>query len=350
MKALLPISLVYGLIVWLRDLAFDTGVLKSRNAGVPVISVGNLTVGGTGKTPLVEYIVGKLSRRDRRVAVVSRGYKRTSRGVVVVSDGAGTLVDSASGGDEPVQVARKFPQAIVVVGEKKVDAARVAVDEFKAGIVVMDDGFQHRYLQRDLDIVVVDARTDVTTEPLLPAGRKREPLSALKRAHVVVVSHVGNHASAAEWETKLSPWYQGAIVGFRHEVESIGTASSSVFRSLDEYAGRKVLAFSGIGNPKGFIDTLGSLGMKVVGNKPFPDHHIFTSGDMEEILSESRLCEAEACVTTEKDFIRLQSTPELLDRLNAKCPVWYVKIKASFIFGEQEFVRMLESVVGGKVV
>ena len=177
MKLLLPFAWLYAVPITLRNTLFDRGVLKQRAVNVPVISVGNLTVGGTGKTPLVEYIVRYLLALGRRVGVVSRGYKRRSKGVVVVSDGRELRVDARDAGDEPMQIASAFPQAIVVVGERRFDAAQEAV-RLGAEVIVVDDGFQHRYLKRDLNIVVVDSTNDVTAEALLPrrrAGERPDP-------------------------------------------------------------------------------------------------------------------------------------------------------------------------------
>jgi len=199
---LLPLSWLYGLVVRLRNRLFDSRVLKSAAADVPVISVGNLTAGGTGKTPLVEYIAGHFLTQGRKVGIVSRGYGRASRGVVVVSDGSSLRADARAGGDEPVQMARKYPAAAVVVGEKRVEAARCAI-ELGAEVLLLDDAFQHRYLRRDVDILVLDSRKDIREEPLLPSGLRREPLSSLRRADLVVMSRIASRSVRVPWAPAL---------------------------------------------------------------------------------------------------------------------------------------------------
>ena len=211
---LLPFSWLYAMVMVCRNLAYDRGVFVVRGPGVPVISVGNLTAGGTGKTPLTEYIVGYLRNKHVRVAVVSRGYRRKSRGVVVVSDGKSVLVDATWGGDEPVQIAAKFPGVPVVVGERRVEAARIAVHALGAEVIVLDDGFQHRGIKRDLDILVMDARKDITSERLIPAGMRREPLNAIRRAGIVAFSRAEDRVV---WGPKVHRWYAGEDVLYRYE-------------------------------------------------------------------------------------------------------------------------------------
>ncbi len=345
MKILLPLSWVYGLVVLLRNRMFDWGLLKSTDIGVPVISVGNLTAGGTGKTPLVECIVRQLLDGNRRVAVVSRGYKRKSRGVIVVSNGTQVQVDVNTGGDEPVQIARKFPGAVVVVGERRVEAANTAVEQYGADVVVMDDGFQHRYLHRALDVVVIDSQHEIFRESLLPAGRKREPMSSLGRAQCVVLSHAGEETSEVRWRSALKPWYSGPVAAFRYAVRAVRINESKVLLSPEEYSGRRVFAFSGIGNPDQFLETLRSIGMNVVGQCSFSDHHTFTSADTSRVLTEAVRSKADICVTTEKDITRLGSS-ELLEMFSSQRPLWYTEIGVSFVFGEQEFMGLLEECTG----
>ncbi len=198
-KFLLPFSWLYGLAVTVRNLAYDKGWFRQETAGVPVVSVGNITAGGTGKTPLVEYLVRHLVASGKHPAILSRGYRRRSRGVVVVSDGKSMRSDAAMGGDEPVQMARKLATVPVVVAERRIAAARVAVRDFHADVLVLDDGFQHRSLKRDLNILIMDSRRDLVREPLLPVGLRREPLAAVRRANLVVLSKVDPSAGTVPW-------------------------------------------------------------------------------------------------------------------------------------------------------
>ncbi|MDT8323182.1 MAG: tetraacyldisaccharide 4'-kinase, partial [Bacteroidota bacterium] len=176
------ISSLYAIAMQLRNAAYDRGVLRAQDAGVPVISVGNITAGGTGKTPVVEALLVRLLAAGRRPAMVTRGYRRESRGLLVVSDGAGMLRDVRESGDEPYQVAAKFPRVPVIADEKRIRGCRHAVQRFDAEILLLDDGFQHRAVARDCDIVVVDAQIGLDGLRMLPSGRLREPLRNLARA------------------------------------------------------------------------------------------------------------------------------------------------------------------------
>jgi tetraacyldisaccharide 4'-kinase len=282
---LLPFSWFYGAAMLCRNMAFDMDLLKSKSAGVPVISVGNMTMGGTGKTPLVEHIVGECIAQGRKVAVVSRGYKRESNGVMVVSNGREMLVDATQGGDEPVQIARKHPKAIVVVGERRVDAAQRAVHEFKANVVVLDDGFQHRYLKRDLDIVVIDARKNLFALPLLPAGERREPVSGLRRAGLIAFSHVDEVPKDNEWPKWLSGKFPAPRISYRYKLDHIKQAGSDRELTTRDLKGRKMLLFSGIGDHQGFVRQMSRAGVDFSDDIRFPDHHAYSQNDLNLITN-----------------------------------------------------------------
>jgi len=343
---LLP-SLVYGLIIVLRNLAFDLHILKATRAGVPVISVGNLTTGGTGKTPLVEVIVRKLRKRGMRVAVVSRGYGRASEGVVVVADGTSILVNAQQGGDEPVQIARKHPGTVVVVAERRVEAATVAVRDLKAEAIVMDDGFQHRYLHRDVDIVAIDGRTNIVSEWLLPAGRKREPLRSLRRANAVVFTRTNAENSRSRMQEGLSPWFKGAVGFCRHQLDRVHDSVTGKDMVLEKVRLEPLMAFSGIASHEGYIAMLRKLGLHIVADAGFPDHHAYGVADVHTILRAANDAGARALITTEKDFSRLGGSPDMHRRLVEEMPLWYATVSAQFLQGQEDFDRLIERAVGG---
>ena len=263
----------------MRNAAFDTGVFRSRKVGVPVIAVGNMTAGGTGKTPVVELLVRLVSQHGARVGVISRGYGRTSRGVVIVADREHVCVDAQTGGDEPVQIARKFPGVPVVVGERRYDAAVTVVEECGAEIVVSDDGFQHRWLHRDRDIVVVDGAYDLAAEPMLPAGLRRESMRGLRRAHLVAMTACGDDREAPGRCDSLRQWFDGPIVTIERSLESIEEPRSGSRLSLERLRGVACFVFSGIGNPGRFTADLARAGARVVGERRFRDHHLFTRAE-----------------------------------------------------------------------
>jgi tetraacyldisaccharide 4'-kinase len=339
---LLPLSWLYALVMICRNKAFDVGLLKSVDAGVPVISVGNLTAGGTGKTPLVEFIARVLLSRGKRVAIVSRGYGRVSRGVQIISDGRSVLLDAAQGGDEPVQIARKFPGAIVVVGERRAEAARVAIDQLGANVIVIDDGFQHRYLRRDLDIVVVDSRTDLVREPVLPAGMRREPMAGLRRAGFLVFSKVSSKDVADARRSRLSPWFDGPTMSSRYRIESVHRAVDGTPVNVDELFVKPAVAFSGIGDHDGFVSGLRDLGCTVSADLRFPDHHRYSNNDFRRISSEMERSGAGICITTEKDATRILSNQESVRRFLQVHQVYYSRIMLDILDGKEILLSHLD--------
>jgi len=334
----MPLSWLYGLVVGIRNLLFDVGVLRTTAVDVPVISVGNMTAGGTGKTPLAERIVEYLLQRGLRVAVVSRGYGRHSRGVIIVSDGKSIRVEANQGGDEPVQIARKYPGVCVVVGERRVEAARTAVRDLKANVIVLDDGFQHRYLKRDLDIVVVDARKDLRDEPMLPAGKRREPLRGLRRADIVALSKV--EFDTIDWSERVRRWFGGPVVAFRHAITSVHRATDHTELAPSEYRRKAAIAFSGIGDHRNFVTGLEHEGFRIVGDVRFRDHHIYTISDIEKLSALQRSSHADIIVTTEKDIARLLVKGAVKEAID-KVPLDYVRVTVELVGGGDElFTRI----------
>jgi tetraacyldisaccharide 4'-kinase len=311
---------VYGAGVLLRNVAYDLHLLPSSTPAVPVIAVGNLTAGGTGKTPLVGWIVQYLLSHGVHPAIISRGYGRRSRGVLVVSDGTSVLLEADQGGDEPVQLARSFPGVPVIVGERRTAAAAVALERFHAEMLVLDDAFQHRAIGRHLNILVVDATRDLTQEPMLPAGRRREQLSSLQRASVVVFTHVRAGSGPVAWEYRLRNWYDGEIVYSGRQISSLRTAAGDV-RDAASYKGKRCLLLSGIGKPDQFERDVLALGVGVAGHMQYRDHHWYTANDIAAIVAEVKQTKAEVLLTTEKDMTRLSAMPDALATLAAAAEV-----------------------------
>lgn len=339
-----PLSPLYGAAVAARNLLFDAGVLRVRDVGVPVVSVGNLTAGGTGKTPLVEYLVRGLLARGHRPAVVSRGYGRTGRGTVVVGDGTGVRADSAAAGDEPVQIARRFPSAVVVVARRRADAADVAVKQLGADVVVMDDGFQHRWLARDLELVAVDATLDLRREPLLPAGLRREPLSALRRADLVVLTRAGEPALRERARARLGAVCSVPVLASTTRLEGFRDAGDRSLPS-DALRGVPVALFSGIGRPAAFTETMVAAGARVVASLEFPDHHPYTEPDIRRVLDAARAAGADRIVTTEKDARRLEGLPTGARAAASRAGILSTRVEAVFLEGEEHLDRRLDGLL-----
>lgn len=344
MKILLPFAWLYSCAMAVRNGLFDAGVVKQHDAGVPVLSIGNLTVGGTGKTPLVEYVVGHMLASGRKPAVISRGYKRSSKGVVIVSDGRCRQADVREGGDEPTQIVRKFPNAIVVVGERRADAARVAVT-LGADVVVMDDGFQHRYLKRNLDIVVIDSRKDLLADAVLPAGRLREPLSSLRRAHLIAFSHVEDRVPE-RLQREIERYCGAPSIAFRYRIGAIRRAADDVEVSAEAVRRMHLVAFSGIGNHEAFVEQLRNERFTLVGELRFPDHHRYGAWDMDLIEYTVRAFRADGLLTTEKDVVRLQADEPR--NLFEAYTVFYTTITVEIVRGEQTLHTSIARAIQGE--
>jgi tetraacyldisaccharide 4'-kinase len=290
---LVPLSWIYGAAVAARNALYDAGVFAAVAVGTPVISVGNIAAGGTGKTPLVEAIVGMLLGAGARPAVLSRGYRRTTSGTVTVSDGASVLADADAAGDEPAQIARKFPGCVVVVDEDRVRGARHIETAFRPDAIVLDDGFQHRALRRDLDIVVLAGER----EALLPAGHGREPEGSLRRAdHIVLAGGRGNAPGSAAGKP---------VARMRYELERFAGPAAGAAIDANQLAAGGFVAFCGIGNPSGFRATLAGAGIGPKEFLAFPDHRRYDAADLDSIESARRRSGAAFVVTTEKDAARL---------------------------------------------
>lgn len=330
-----------------RNQCYDAGIFGSNSAGVPVISVGNLTAGGTGKTPLVAEIAVRLRARGRRVGIVSRGYGRTTKGPVIVARGDGTSVGTEEAGDEATMLAERFRDAIVVVAEHRVRAAEIAVRELGADVLVMDDGFQHRALRRDLDILVIDGKRDLLREPMLPAGLRREPLSGMARAGLLGVSKLDRSEEVREIGRRLRRWNPSPVFGFRPVVSGIidlRTASA-----VNVQRGIKAYIVSGIGDPNGFAATVRGSGCCVAGETAFEDHHRYSAGDIATVISAARSAGAELIATTEKDAVRLRTT-EIRNVLHAEEMPFVVYCMRTEVFeGEQHFDNAIAAALAGEL-
>lgn len=299
---LYPFSLLFRLAVSTRNLLYDRGLLCCRRLSVPVISVGNLTVGGTGKTPAVEYFTRSLLAHNARPAIITRGYGRRQRGTTVVADGTQLCADVNASGDEAMQLARRLPEAVVIAADSKARGARYASTNFPIDIILIDDGFQHRRLHRDLDIVLIDAPSLVANRWLLPAGPFREPLSSLRRAAAVILTNVDRagagqvDALEAMCRQRTSAILVKAILR-PLSVEKLGDGSLP----LTIVHGKKVFAVCGIAQPVRFLGDLRKLGAILVGQQIFPDHHAFTPEEIVRLMRRAEAASAEAVVITEKD-------------------------------------------------
>lgn len=297
----------YRGLVAARDWLYARGVLKSRAMDVPVVSIGNLTVGGTGKTPAVELAVQTLITLGHRPAIVSRGYGRTSRGVQVVADDATIRLDAEDAGDEPFMLARRLPGVPVLVGSNRHEAARRARERFGVSIVVLDDGFQHRTIRKDLEVVMARAAQPWGNGRLLPAGPLREPLAALRRAHLVVATGAVKSEDAADVAAAAALHAPHApVLAARYVPTECWEASTMRPIPLPSLAARHLLAFAGIARPAAFEQSLAAAEIRVDETVAFPDHHWYRLTELQGLAVRARAHGADGLVTTEKDWVRLR--------------------------------------------
>lgn len=303
--ALWPFSILYciGLAIFLAP--YQLGIRKKHRLNVPVISVGNLTFGGTGKTPAVQTICRMLRANGLKVVVLSRGHGGSIMGAAVVSDGEKVFLSADKAGDEPVLLAQSLPGVPIVVGKDRRVSGSLACVSFKPDIIVLDDGLQYWQLHRDLDIVIMNAARPFGSGYVMPAGDLREPARGLKRAGVVLLNTGGVKESAAAEEKikKLAP--KADMFKCRHTPESFVCISDGQSLDLNWIQGRKVIAFCGIGKPQSFFGMLESLGAADVKKMVFADHHGYSQEDISRIKNEIKLSGAEVVVTTLKDVARL---------------------------------------------
>jgi tetraacyldisaccharide 4'-kinase len=346
----------YSATVRLRNFLYSTGLLKTYRANVPVISVGNITAGGTGKTPLVVWLCKFLQQKQIRCAILTRGYKTYPQKRAASGERRATRTD------EPAILAKSCPQAKVIVNPHRVAAAVEAVDKFGAKVSIMDDGFQHRRLFRDLDIVTIDATRPFGYSKILPAGLLREPLSALTRADAVVItkSDQTNEKELARLEKKLREVNPGMIIAKSIHKPVCARSPDGKETSVKELKDKKIFAFCGIGNPAAFLETIRGFGANLVGSKIYDDHYRYTDNDIEDIHKQAKILKADLILTTQKDWYSTQYTIRRGSHFakNAKwgpstqyeLPFGYLAIELIFTAGEDKITQLIERTLAGKIV
>ncbi|MDB5278620.1 MAG: tetraacyldisaccharide 4-kinase [Ferruginibacter sp.] len=327
---MLPLSFLYGMILWIRNKLFDKNYLKSASFNFPVICVGNLAVGGTGKTPMVEYLL-RFLKNDYATATISRGYKRKTKGYGLADENT-TALDI---GDEPMQFHLKFPDVSVAVGEERLEAIpQLLHDRPGTQVIILDDAFQHRQVTAGLNILLTDYNNLYTRDFILPGGDLRDIKSSAARAQIIVVTKCRRNLEEAERdqiikELKPSPnqqvFFTEIIYGTPYHLFS--KVPSAISHSTD------VLLICGIANPKPLKDFL-TTQVHTYDMLRYPDHHIFDSGDLAEIKKQfSKIAsENKIILTTEKDGVRLKKFENELKEL----PVFVLPVQHAFMFNQSE--------------
>ena len=340
---LLPLSWLYGLGVKFRNMLFEIGILHSESFDVPVISVGNITVGGTGKTPHVEYLI-ELLKDKAKVAVLSRGYKRRTRGFVIADDNA----TAKTIGDEPLQMKRKYGDDITVaVDRKRCHGIRqLTSDEDGIDVILLDDAFQHRYVKPGVNILLVDYHRLIIYDKLLPAGRLREPLSGKNRADIVIVTKCPHDLKPMEFRviTKAMNLYPFqrlffTCLEYRNITPVFGSGEQSLY-SIGKDC--HILLLTGIASPQQMIEDL-SPRCPHITPLTFGDHHTFTSSDVARINNEfAALPHPKMIITTEKDATRLIAVEGLSEEVRGA--MFALPVKIRFMLGQEESFN--EKIIG----
>ncbi len=356
MRAFLrSLSGIFASLVQFRLWLYRHRLMRPYTLGVQVISIGNLTVGGTGKTPIVEKFARTLQASGRKVAILSRGYKRDEASALtrwvnkltgkakrqlpqVVSDGKQLLLDSAISGDEPFMLASNLKDVAVVVDRDRVKAGKYAIQKLGCDTLILDDGFQYLDLQHRLDIVLVDRTNPFGNRRMLPRGILREPIRNIKRAGFIFITK-SNGDGAQELKDELRAYNRDApITECRHCARYLQNVYTGERKDLDYLKDMPVSAISGIAQPKGFEDELVRLGAKVMFHKRYTDHHRYTQMEVLEAINRGMQRGAKIVVTTEKDAVRFP----MIERRDI--PIYYLRVEIELLSGAESFDAFIRKI------
>ena len=369
---LIPLSWLYAASVQLRNILYTYGIFKARKLPCRVISVGNIVVGGTGKTPAIIAIAKHLQREGMRVAILLRGYKRQVREkVTIVSDGEKVCASPVESGDEAYMLAKHLRSVPIIVGKRRYSAGQVALERFQVDVLLLDDGFQHRQLARDVDILTIPTTHPFgSPEQLLPAGTLREPLTALRRADLILLTHADIPNISAHIKKLVKPLapntpvltsthqpthlyslavsrqlsavsrQQESLVAGENDSNrhnALLTADSRLLiANMKELKGKRVLAVCGIGNPGAFVATLTRCCVASVELLAFPDHHVYTETDKQQIETAFQETAVDLIVTTQKDEQKLAGFVD-----NWKLPIVVLAVGLVITEGDEAFNDVL---------
>ncbi len=349
-------SFIYGRLVNVKLAWYKHGILKRKSLDCHVISLGNITVGGTGKTPTAQCLARDIRDMGYRVVILNRGYRAKWRGEVgIVSDGKKLYMSAAEAGDEAFLLAKHLPNVPVLIGPNRSVTGRYAVEHFGAEVAILDDGYQHWQLIRDMDILLIDAVNVFGNGYMLPRGTLREPMSHLDRADVCLMTKVDQAAegSCKHIRDTVGQYNDHALV-----VESIHLPRCFIEISdwYQDIAGdgidvsymknKKVMAVSAIGNPASFEQTIGDIGAEIVESLRFPDHHDYTNEEMMDVFQQAQNQGAEAIVITEKDAVKI---PDGIMKAKRPIPVFVISVEVTFEAGNKEFKELLTKSLEAKI-
>jgi tetraacyldisaccharide 4'-kinase len=329
---------LYPLILLGIKLSLAAKARASKSLPRPVISVGNITAGGTGKTSFVRLLLELVERKGLKTAVLSKGYKRTTRGLVEVGRTGGTISGYSVCGDEPYMMANWRTGASIFIHDDLYEAGLAAVRRDCPDVFILDDGFQHVRLKRDLDVVLLDATNPFDNGRLLPFGLLREPMSALRRSSLIVLTRCNQSDLVDATQRIVEDAAPGIpVIKAVHQADSIHSSDGHLF-DLAKLGNKSVYVFSGIGNPFSFYITVLECGARIKGARVFPDHHPYSSDDLLKLEEEARRSGADWLLTTEKDMVRIA-------RASLSIPLCALAVKLRIISGMKELESAVENVL-----
>ena len=316
------LSFIYSSLVAIRNFFYETKILPTKSLNCKVISIGNITVGGSGKTPTVEYLSNLLQSKGHNVGIISRGYKRKSKSTLVVTDGKKKPKSWEHVGDEPYLLAHKLENIPIVVGVSRYKAGSMMIEKFQPDVILIDDGFQHLSLHRDLDIVLVNSKDKRSDYKLIPSGKLREPISNLIRADLIVITKTNIHKPSNYLINKIESFNRPTIYN-EIQIDDLLQYKSNKSNKLEKIANKKVYLFSALGDNESFKKIMDSTDAEIVGHSKYLDHHNYTFDDLKDIEQKAIKCDAEFLITTEKDLVKINFQ-------NSKIDIYAVRMKMVF--------------------
>jgi tetraacyldisaccharide 4'-kinase len=325
------VSVAYQTVVALRNFCYDKQLLRSYRADAPVISVGNITTGGTGKTPLVIWLCNQLKAKSVSCAVLTRGYK----------------AQSGKFADEPAILAKSCPAAKIIVNPDRVSAANKAVSQFNAKVLVMDDGFQHRRLRRDLDIVAIDATCPFGYGRMLPAGLLREPAKVLLRADAAVITRYDQVTArqVEQLEKAIEQIAPGITIAKAVHKHPCARMLKDEILGIAQLKEKTIFAFCGVGNPDAFLNRLREFALNVIGSKVYNDHHDYSQADITNIYEEAKNLGADLILSTQKDWVKTA----LLSQQNDDILFAYLAVELEFIDGADKIEALVDKAIAKRL-
>jgi tetraacyldisaccharide 4'-kinase len=336
---LLPFSLLYFIVIYFRNLFFDYNIFKSVSVQKPVVSVGNISTGGTGKSPFTIFLTGHFIKNNLKPAIISRGYKGESDNIEIVYDGEKLSGSTAKSGDEPVMMANNlslnFKNFFIITGSDRVKASEFAINKFNPDVILLDDAFQHRKIKRNPDIVLIDAedfkKNKFYNTVILPSGNLRENNGNLKRADIIIQN---NKFSDIEKLNELEK-YKKEIFILKYKIKGFYNKENKEFK----IEGKNVSAFAGLANPASFFSMLNSCKCNSIKQIAFKDHHKYTKEDIEQITKNAD--KETLFITTEKDFVKVKEYKDFLNYFN----VLFMKIEL-ILNDEERFFSLINKIAG----